>query len=283
MGKPILDISDSAFNQKMSIEYELLVHITPDHFNYLIHDSRMHVMTLKSYPIEHYSGQNTGAGIRDIYVSDNNLSLSFRKIRVAVNSKVYTLIPEAFYFHENEIDCLREVSDIPDELVVFSNLLPESGIRNIAAMDKSIQAALKNYFKALHLFHSLSPLISGYRYIAQNKSGKQLFVNLQQNLAQLLLFDSKELVFSNQFEFNTTQDCLYYLMLIFDQFQLDQEEIPVFISGMLLENSEIYQAMYKYIRHIGFVQVPAHLHFSEQFREVHHHFYFDLYSLTLCE
>lgn len=283
MGKPILDISDSAFNQKMSIEYELLVHITPDQINYLIHDSRMHVMSLKSYELDKIAEPNISARIRDIYVNDTNLSLSFKKIRVAVDSRVYTLIPETFYIRENETACLREVTDITDDLWVFSNHIAKSGIRNIAAIDKSIHAALTNYFNGMIVFHGLSPLISGYRYIAQNKSGKQLFVNLQPQLAQLLLFDGKELIFSNQFDFKTTQDFLYYLMLIFDQFLLDQEEVPVLISGLLLENSEIYQAMYKYIRHIGFVQVPAHLHFSEQFREVHHHFYFDLYSLTLCE
>lgn len=281
MGKLKLEITDSSFNQKMSIEYELLVHLTPLQITYLIHDSRMNVLIMKSFDFD--TQNNMSARIREVYIEDKNLSLTYKRIRVAADSKVYTLIPEALYKPEDEIACLSQVTVLKEDQYIFSNLVLKTGIRNIAALDKSIASSLSSFFGGHWLYHSLTPLISGYRYIAQNKSGKQLFVNLHPTVAQIVLFDGKDLIFTNQFDFQTAQDLLYYLMLVFDQFNLDQEEVPVLISGFLLIDSEIYQAMYKYIRHIDFVHTPAHLHFPEPFRSLDHHFYFDLYSLTLCE
>ena len=72
-------------------------------------------------------------------------------------------------------------------------------------------------------------------------------------------------------------------MLLYDQFKLNPETDPIHIAGQIVEDSEIYHLLYRYVRHLNLVSGPSYYRFSQLFDTLPQHFYFDLYSLKLCE
>lgn len=283
MGQWLMDIADGAFNPKMSQEYDLSMQCSDDQIQYMVVDHHNNVLLLKSFGLDPAPVQPAVSGIREVFLADPLLSLSYRQVRISVASDFYTLIPEPLFQKGHEMHYLHQVAHVETGWSILTHHLPTENTVLVAALDKTYQTALSNYFTGAAIFHPFSPLLAGCQRIAQHRTGMQLFANIRHHLLQMALFRDQHLIFTNQFPFHTTQDFVYFLMLVFDQFGLDPEETPLFLSGMLLEDSDIYRAIYRYVRHPGFVAPPAHLILSPPFRATQHHLYFDLYSLQLCE
>jgi len=50
-----------------------------------------------------------------------------------------------------------------------------------------------------------------------------------------------------------------------------------------VEDSEIYHLLYRYIRHLKIIELPQSIQFGEAVTKQNPHFFFDLFSLHLCE
>ena len=91
------------------------------------------------------------------------------------------------------------------------------------------------------------------------------------------------MIFFNSFSFKNENDFIYHVMLVFKQFDLNVENIPVFLSGQITDDSRLYRMVYRYINQVQFSKAPASVNFGKNSKEIPSHFYFDLFSLHLCE
>jgi hypothetical protein len=70
---------------------------------------------------------------------------------------------------------------------------------------------------------------------------------------------------------------------VYEQFKLNPESIPLSISGNMTEDSDIFKYIYRYIRLVSFISAPSYFRLGQEFTGVPQHFYFDLFSIKLCE
>ena len=98
------------------------------------------------------------------------------------------------------------------------------------------------------------------------------------NILQIALFDGQALIFSNQFPFKSEKDFLYYTLLIYGQFKLDPETIPLHISGQLVKESAIYKKLYHYIRYTSFVPISSAYQLNSLLDKPDY-FFFDLLNI----
>lgn len=64
-----------------------------------------------------------------------------------------------------------------------------------------------------------------------------------------------QLLLSQQYEFSTVEDVLFYLLKICDVFELKQEELELKLSGFIDKASKLYQQLYLYFLKIDWLQV----------------------------
>ena len=124
------------------------------------------------------------------------------------------------------------------------------------------------------LQHSFTSLIE--EFSRQSGRGKEVYLNVRDYWVQLFFFDNQELIFANQFQFESEKDFLYYILLTYDQFKLDPKEIPLKIAGMLSEDSAIYQQLHRYLLQLSFVHLPTIFQTDLDLKEHPAHFFFDL-------
>ena len=68
-----------------------------------------------------------------------------------------------------------------------------------------------------------------------------------------------------------------YIMLIYKEFQLDQEKTPTFISGKMDSHSKLHDLISRYIRNLHFLQQNTSGEVGIE--GLPEHIYFDLFSL----
>ena len=99
---------------------------------------------------------------------------------------------------------------------------------------------------------------------------------------QIALLEGKNLIFSNSYSYQTSQDFIYHVLLVYNQFNLEPNDIPIHVSGQVIKDSEIFRMLYRYIRRTEIIAAPPTFVFGKKYEKIPDHFYFDLYSLKLC-
>ena len=285
MGIINTNITEDNFVKKDSSSYNLSILIGMDRFSYAIIDSEKHLLALKSYLLKAdiTSAQPLQPALQEIFLEDKILKLSFNNTTVGLINNKSTLIPDKLFEPEETRVYLQNQVASLDNHQVFVDRVSDVAAKNIYAFDQEIFYLVKGYLPNAKFFHSSTSMLNG---ILSNQNGdvsKKVFINVKEDHLQIALVGGKELIFFNSFAYKDDKDFIYHVMLVFKQFDLDVENIPVFLSGQITDESKLYRMIYRYINQIQFSKAPSSINFGKNSKGIPPHFYFDLFSLDLCE
>jgi hypothetical protein len=283
MGRINQEIVEFAFSQKATPAYELNVLVGSDSIYYLIHDAQMNVLVLKSFHFDQGKNTDLAASLKTAFIDDPLLKEPFLRTKIVFTTPHFTLVPTKFYDENQHTAYFENLTELIGYDQITVDPIKNLDVQNVYLVDNQLAAVAKTILPNAQHHHVFSSLILGFQKIAENRGGHQLFANIRDGLLQILFFDGRDLIFANSFAFKTPQDVIYYLLNCYEQFKLNPEVTPLSISGSLTEHSDIFKYVYRYIRHISFVPTPAFFRFGQQFTGIPAHFYFDLFSVNLCD
>ena len=220
-------------------------------------------------------------GLKEIWVTDSILSSLFPEVHIAFIRPHYTIIPNKLYQSADKaayLFPLKSKSSTP-ELYQVNDLNMLDAKLVFSAPQAIIEFFESKYTQEVHYYNSFTTLINGFGREMKLLQGKHVWLNVQPKTLQITLFDREALIFSNQFPFGNEKDFLYYVLLIYGQFKLDPETIPLHISGQLVKESAIYKKLYRYIRSISFVPISKSYQLNN-LPEKPDYFFFDLLNIT---
>ncbi len=283
MGVDTTVIEDS-FSKKYTANYDLSILAGMDRFSFAISDRQSNLLVLKSYAFFESQAKlnDLSAKIREVHMNDELLKLPYNEIRFAVVNTENTFVPERLYEKGKSdvyIDNMVERS-ITDK--VFVDDLDSLEAKNIFKIDLDVEDNILSFFPSAKIHHILTPLVLGLKNVAEHHPQRKVYVHVRNKLAHIFLFDEELMLFANTFEFQTDKDFIYYVMLVYDQFQLKPEVVPLYFSGFILEDSQLYHQLYRYIRFLNHLQRPVFYNYGRKINQVNEHFFFDLFSFKLC-
>ncbi|MEM1122982.1 MAG: DUF3822 family protein, partial [Bacteroidota bacterium] len=265
--------------------YKLSILCGVDSLSYCIHGLDEGTLVLKQFDLFKNQTLDSEAIIidsfKEIWEIDSLLSLAFPNVSVALIRPSYTIIPTKFYQPNKKADYLKPLKSAANTQEIYqANDLDGISAKLIFSFPQVVANFFDGQFhNGVKYFNSLTPLINGIAQKMVQLDGKHLWLNVHPHLLQILFFDGQELIFSNQFPFETEKDFLYYVMLIYNQFKLNPEEIPLHISGQLVKESAIYKSLYRYVRHISFLNISTTHQLNTHLIAHPHYFFFDLLSI----
>jgi Protein of unknown function (DUF3822) len=283
MGRINQEIVEFAFSPKTTQTYELSLLVGADSIYYLVNDAQLNVLALKSFHFDHRREKSATAHLKAVFIEDEMLKLPFRATKIVFTTPHFTLVPTKFYDDKSRLAYFENLTILNGKEHFDVDIIKNIESHNVYLVENELVDALKATFPQAHYYHYMTPLIQGYQKVATSREGRQMFANVRDGHVQVLFFDGKDLVFANSFPYRTSQDLVYFILNVYEQFKLNPEMTPLSISGSLTEDSDIFKVIYRYIRYISFVNTPPYFRFGQQFTGIPQHFYFDLFSIKLCE
>lgn len=281
------DILESDFNKKLSTAYQLSILIGMDSLVYFAFDSNNNnALLLRAVPYTHQphvDGFSLSDEIKKIFAREELLGYLFRRVKITMPDIQPVLVPARLYNEYEKTTYFNELMSKSNADAIQNDEVEELALQILYPTDPTLMASLKKQFPTAKFYNNTTPYLLGCRSAVDEEKAQNLFVHFTQKNIYISLFEKKNLQFSNSFRYQTAGDVLYYILLTYNQHNLDPAQQPLNISGQLLEHAEIYKTLYRYIGHLNFVQFPKFLHFSRKFGEVPPHFFFDLYALALCK
>lgn len=276
-------IDESLTKEKIS-DYILSIQLGAGKTCFCILDSvRNKYIALQVFPQEKlFNNQELLNNFREKVKSDELLSYkNYKNINISIVHSNSTLVPVSLFNKKDSLAYLQFNHTVLADEVIHIDYIKAGNIRNIFAVPSYTLDILNELFPNADLRHYSTILIETLLHRFKNQNYK-LVLHFQETHFEIIYIKEKKLIFYNTFNYQTTEDIIYYLLFVYEQLQLNPENIEVSIIGEVDKNSAVHIMIKKYIRNVKFEDRANDFSYSYGFNDISQHYYFILLNQNLC-
>jgi len=265
-----INLFDESFDIKKSNQYHLSILSNKNGFVYAVLDTKTNK----------YLVLNETKNISSIcsLAEEGN----WTSVSCAVAHHKCTLIPNALFDSGSKEALLRFNHLIKADEKIHSDALHNLDAKNLFTISRKLEADIKSQFINAKVVHSSSAFLEGLLSQNKNNPDKKVFANFHSGYFEIILLEGRELLFSNAFQYKTSEEVAYYLLFVYEQVHLNPEIIELVLSGEIEKTHKEHSLLYTYIRNIKFASRPDNFQFSYKFEEIPSHKFFSLFTQYLC-
>jgi hypothetical protein len=283
---PVIKKYDEALNQANPVKNKLLFQLSLESITFCIFnlDSNK-FLSIESVNFE--PGSRVGevtSQLKQFYSDHQWLKQPFHSIKLLFESNKSTLVPSPL-FEEGEKGILSNFNFpvTEDEMVLFNKLKNLDAYIIFSVPGLFVKTLSELFPDHIGFCHS-GAFIESLLILNKNlKAEKRFFVNARNNFLDIAILDGRKLVFFNTFKYQSKEDFIYFVIFVFEQLQLNPEEIELILMGTMDRNSRIFDTIYKYVKNVTFQPKTEAFNYSYVFNEIHSHNFFNLINFELCE
>ena len=202
---------------------------------------------------------------------------AFQSVTSLIDNRYSTLVPKTLF---NEADAAKYLYfgfQIPEGYTVVSEPLTSMPCHHVFAFPKALHDKLQSKWKEVRITHSSCVFLDS---MMQNGVDTGVFVQVRNRDFDMLIKKEGNLLFFNNFKFNTKEDFAYFLLFAMEQNGCSGQDTPVCFSGLIRPASDIIDLCGRYVKDIRFVDDPHTLKVCKTLEEVPFQYYYTLYQLV---
>ena len=269
--KVIKKISNTSVKTKK--EKKLSIQFNLDGFSFSIYNtaSKKEVY-FREYTFEHSqtTPENLLLKIKEIFKTDVHLQNDFIGVTVIHQNNLATLVPNRF-FNENKLASYLNfnIKTLTTDFITFDDLETLDS-KNIYIPYVNINNYLFQNFGEFEYKHHHTILIEKLLKVNKNKE-KTIYVNVSKTTLDIVVLENDKLLLSNTFSYASKEDFIYYILFVAEQLNIDVQELPLYFTGKINLNSDVYKTTYQYVKNIYFLEsfnpifsafsIPSHSNF----------------------
>lgn len=192
--------------------------------------------------------------IKELSANATFASTNFSNVIVVHQNELATLVPEQLYIEAKNADYLKFNNKMLKTDFISTDAISSNKSINVYVPYVNVNNYVFDTFGPFIYKHSSTVLIESI--LSQNNANSvtDIIVNITAQSLEIIVTHENKLVLYNSFEYFSVEDLIYYVLFVFEQLQLNPEEDIIKLTGNIEENDERYSILYKYIRHIEFLE-----------------------------
>ncbi len=270
---PILTKIDESFDAKDLQKYDLTFEIGEKTFGYSLRDVEKNKFIALGFYRNH---------LADLISSLSWLSGQFHSVNGIIGNGRFTLIPEALYIESEKESYFNFLHEQETGEIILSNRLGHIEICTVYSIPGTCKKDIDKVFPRVTLCHISSILIGNIWMSVKNMTGHKVFLNMREEQFDLLAFEGNQLKYCNAFHFLTAEDVAYYVIFVFEQLNLNPEEVHMVLLGNVDKFSPVFELLLRYIRDIEFAKRNEGFNYSYLFNDIPGHYYYTLLNPSSC-
>lgn len=271
---------ETDFQRDNTSAYQLSILLGMDSLVYSIYDSEDNkLLVLKNVP--HDNGQIKG--LKEILDKEDLLKPNYDKVRIVYFGPNASLVPSRLYNENESAVYLSELISGPIEETIQVDDLGSLKMKIVYQVENQLLKTVKAKFPVFQLYHISTPFLLGCLKTLPQLSKESAFACFDNESFQLALFSHGELLLYNSYACKSASDVLYFVLLAYEQYGFDPNVNPLFLAGHIVNDSDIYKILYRYIADLNFLPVPSFVQFGKGAASNDPNFYFPLHSTLICD
>lgn len=211
--------------------------------------------------------------ILEIFQDNHLLPAAFWKnINVFVSNKCYTFVPNEL-FSEDSIGSYLEFNTEYNATDYDCWYYSKDTFKIIFGYDKKIKELLNKIYPNRNV-NFVSNIVN----LVKDQSLEKNIVHLSQDNSQITIvaYKNHRFEYCNTFNYNNTDDALYFILLVYRELNFSTEEIETVISGSIDTQTILQARLFKYIRNVNLGSRPKDIKLCYNFDEIEDNRFFNL-------
>jgi hypothetical protein len=258
---------DPNFTEEASINHNLLLKVTNDSISYAVVNKNTEKVSLI---FDQQATESVAKNLKKAFKEDKYLSLNYNAVKIAVHTDKFIFIPDEWL--HNDLSVYAKYLNTEQE--IESNNNKNLGLNTLFALKSDIKEILPSH---ANVFAQSEPLFA----LTKNLSDQALLLDFTATSFNALYLKDNKVNFQNHYQIDNEEEFNYYLLLIIEQLSLN-ENIPVYIQGIIHEDDEYYNCILKYFNQIFFF-LPIQKTENPLLADMPMHYFSGLLALNLCE
>lgn len=243
-----------SFNLRKLSSYYLQIQLSKFGVSYVISDViRNQHIAIKNKNFENPE-EDILVNFQEAVKEDVYLNKHYKTVNFFFISEKNTLIP-ADYFDKKHLKTYFKFNfNLSSKEEVHFNYIEKAKAYNLYSVSSTMVNFLVNHFPEIRLFHYTTPLIkSAFNEAQGTKSVDNIRVSFQNNLLNVVLIRNDKLIFFNDFDYNTEEDAIFYIMSVMKKQQVKLKISRVTIQGTVKPSGKTHKYLLKYMPNVKFL------------------------------
>jgi len=197
---------------------------------------------------------------------------------VAYDANESVQIPSVIYKYEDGQIHLDATHGKTIHTNVISENISSLNLYNVYRMPASLHSSISRKFLSGKFWHL-------YTVILKNVTSQQqgtLFIDFKTDEFSVVVLKENKLMLCQTFAYAAPEDVLYYLLKCCHQFDLTQQQVQLFLSGLIEKDSALYRELYKYFINLEFESLARDIKLTTALTIHPEHYYSSISKLAAC-
>lgn len=266
-------------------DYKLSILITQDGLSYSLYS----ISENKYYSLVSKTYQNKKDYLKefDEFISEEKLNYDkFNQVNIVTANNKVTIIPSVL-FNDNDFKSIYNLNFEHDNNVnIFYSKLQKSSTTIIFSVENILLDSLNKHFSNYNLFsHSIPFIEINYtkNKVSENRDKTKMFVQVFESFIDILIFENENLLLYNTYTYKTSNDLLYFIINVFEQLKLSQEDTEVSFSGFIETDDLVIINLRKFVKLVYFESQSLEFKYFYKFQETLPHYFINFLNINKCE
>lgn len=202
--------------------------------------------------------------LQNDFNSEEPLNQDFNDIIVVFKNNLSTMVPKSLF----DKDCLADYLKFNNK-ILSTDFIAFDAIESLDSMVVyvpyiNINNFLYDRFGSFTYKHHTTILLEELIKLGKHTLKPKMFVYVNKFDFDVVIIEEGQLILYNNFEYNTKEDFIYYILFTSEQLGLNPETFELELLGEIDIDDELYQVVYKYVRNVSLGKRQDTYEFSNQ-------------------
>lgn len=266
-----ISLIDETYSPLNAEHYNVTLQLLPESISYSILDTvRKKYVLLKDIPVE--DEKLIPQELAKLFETEELFSSKTGNIRALVFTEKTTIVPSAFSLQENTAKFLsfnfgeHTCSDFLRCKTPFEATL-------VYSIPGEIIETLTNKNCISIYPHALTLITEAFKNSKLKDNQQCMTICVLNKFVQIAIVIEGKLMLFNIFPYKTIEDLSYFIVYLYDLFNLDKEKIPLTVSGITEKNDKRISHIQQFIKVIQYTKTSSQFIYSYRFNEIPQHHY----------
>jgi len=187
----------------------------------------------------------------DSFLNESKIDFSnVINVKLIISNNLSCLVPKELFDERLSLDYLKFNSKLIENDFASNDYIEELEIYNVYLPFVNVNNYLVQRFGSFEYYHSSTILLRKILKTTTNDSKTLFFTNIETESFQVIIFKNKNLLYYNDFEYQTKEDILYFLLFVIEQNKEIKSDTELNILGDISENDKNYNFISQFIKNI---------------------------------
>jgi hypothetical protein len=244
-------IISNTISQDIRLKGHQSIRLAADGFSVLISDASYTPTYLKAYTYqENLSSQELYAECKRILEESSLLSFEGETVLI-LDSMSVTLVPNHFYNESKSKEMLEKVCLLEERERVSDRIVKNRTGHLLYGISERADELADRFAGDTKILHTSECLISLSDQVKSSDHQRgAVMAEVQQKTLDIMLIKEDQIRLLNRYRLNDPSDFIYHVLNTMKQLDLDRESIPVYLSGIIHDDHELFGLLGKYVRNV---------------------------------